>query len=426
MSTILLVVDDEPDVQLLMKQKFRKEIKNEEYEFVFAANGVEALEVLKQNPEIEVVLCDVNMPQMDGITLLSKVRKINPTAQTVIVSAYGDMRNIRRAMNHGAFDFVTKPINFNDLGATIDKTIRYVKKVKEDIQEKEQLYHRLEEYNKELEEKVQERTLEITKQKEIIEAKNQSITESINYAKRIQQATLPRLEEIKKAIPESFVFFRPRDIVSGDFYWFQEEENKYILAAADCTGHGVPGAFMSLIGNDLLNVIVKARKITQPDKILAELHIGVRSALRQDDTHGREGMDISICTIDFNKNVLQFAAAKNPLLYVRNGKAEVIKGDKFPVGGIQQQGPRDFTLHEIPLTDEPLTCYLYSDGYQDQFGGKEGMKFMSKNFREMLIETAEKPMSDQQQAIAQTFEAWRGGRPQIDDILVVGLKLQKR
>ena len=191
MSTILLVVDDEPDVQFLVKQKFRKQIRDEEYEFLFASNGLEAIEVLKEHPEIEVILCDVNMPQMDGISLLSKTKALNSTAQTIIVSAYGDMRNIRRAMNHGAFDFVTKPINFNDLGATINKTIQHVTQLKTAIEEKKNLFEQLKQYNRTLEERVDKRTAEIQAQSNIIQAKNQSITESINYAKRIQQAALP-------------------------------------------------------------------------------------------------------------------------------------------------------------------------------------------------------------------------------------------
>jgi CheY-like chemotaxis protein len=419
-STILLVVDDEPDVQLLMKQKFRKEIRDEEYDFLFAANGVEALEILEKNPGIEVILCDVNMPQMDGITLLSKTREMNPTAQTIIVSAYGDMRNIRRAMNHGAFDFVTKPINFGDLGATIEKTIRHVKKLKENIEEKERLYSELARYNKELEERVAERTAEISLQKAIIEAKNQSITESINYAKRIQEASFPSVEILKAAFPDSFVFFHPRDIVSGDFYWFAEKNEKFIVAGVDCTGHGVPGAFMSLIGNDLLNVIVSARGITSPDVILNELHLSVRKSLRQEENRSRDGMDLSVCVFDFKNQKLEFAGAKSPLIFFKNGEMHFIKGDSASVGGVQKEEKRVFTKHTLPL-ERGSVFYLFSDGFQDQFG-TEGQKFMSKRFRKLLQDIHQLPCPEQQELLEKTFFEWKGNKPQIDDVLVLGLK----
>jgi serine phosphatase RsbU (regulator of sigma subunit) len=404
-----------------MKQKFRKQLRNHEYEFIFAANGTEALEKLKDNPNIDVILCDVNMPEMDGITLLSKTKVVNPTVQTVIVSAYGDMRNIRRAMNNGAFDFVTKPINFNDLGATIAKTIKHVQRLKESITEKEQLHQKLERYSRDLEQTIEERTNEITVQKEIIEAKNQSITESINYAKRIQDAALPRVEEIKESIPESFIYFKPRDIVSGDFYWFVREGKKIIVTAADCTGHGVPGAFMSLIGNDLLNEIVTARGVIESDKILNELHDSVRKALRQEENKSRDGMDLALCVIDTETKTLQYSGAKNPLVYFKNGEMTVIKGDKYPIGGVQFQVDRHYTRHEVDLS-EPIMIYLYSDGYQDQFGGEKSEKFMSKNFKILLKEIHEKPVEEQKQILDDKFREWKGDRSQIDDILVMGMR----
>jgi len=403
MPTILMVVDDEPDVQLLMKQKFRKQLRSHEYEFIFAANGAEALEKLKENPNIDVILCDVNMPEMDGITLLSKTKVVNPTVQTVIVSAYGDMRNIRRAMNNGAFDFVTKPINFNDLGATISKTIKHVQRLRESITEKEQLHQKLERYSRDLEQTIEERTNEITVQKEIIEAKNQSIIESINYAKRIQDAALPRVEEIKESIPESFIYFKPRDIVSGDFYWFVKKGKKIIVTAADCTGHGVPGAFMSLIGNDLLNEIVTARGVIESDKILNELHDSVRKALRQEENKSRDGMDLALCVIDTETKTLQYSGAKNPLVYFKNGEMTLIKGDKYPIGGVQFQVDRHYTRHEVDLS-EPIMLYVFSDGYQDQFGRAKSEKFMSKNFRTLLQEIHDKPIEEQKQIFDDKFK----------------------
>ncbi|TAF32284.1 MAG: response regulator [Cytophagales bacterium] len=422
MSTILLVVDDEPDVQLLMKQKFRRQIREEDYRFIFASNGVEALEMLKNHSDIDVVLCDVNMPQMDGITLLTKTREVNTTIQTIIVSAYGDMRNIRRAMNHGAFDFVTKPINFNDLGATIEKTIRHVKKLKENNAEKERLYKELEAYSKNLEQKVAERTVEITKQKQIIEAKNHSITESINYAKRIQEAALPSLEEIKAAFEDSFVYFKPRDIVSGDFFWFRQRGSKTIITAVDCTGHGVPGAFMSLIGNDILHEIIDALGITDANIILNSLHMGILRALRQTESNSRDGMDIALCVIDTEKKVLQYAGARSPLLYVRNGEVHEIKADKLSIGGAQQSKERSYTVHNVPL-DGNTMFYIFSDGYQDQFGGPEGQKIMRKGLKNIFLGIHKEKGEVQREKLEEYMTQWVDTKyNQLDDMLIIGFK----
>lgn len=422
MSTILLVVDDEPDVQLLVKQKFRRQIRDGKYTFIFAQNGVDALEKLKENPDVDVVLCDVNMPQMDGITLLSKTRKVSPTVQTIIVSAYGDMRNIRRAMNNGAFDFVTKPINFNDLGATIDKTIQHVSQLKEAIKEKEELYVKLERHSEMLEETVEQRTAEIEEQKRVIEAKNQNIIESINYAKRIQESILPAAEKMQKLLPDSFIFFKPRDIVSGDFYWITERDEKVFVTAVDCTGHGVPGAFMSLIGNDQLNNTVKSKGITSPDQVLSHLHNGVRQVLNQQSGKSRDGMDLAFCAIDKQNKVMEFAGARNPLIIIREGNMEIIKGDKKSVGGIKKADEQSFTKHTISL-EKPAMYYIFSDGYQDQFGGEEGQKYLTKNFRKLLLEIHDKPLGEQKRLLEEELNAWRGSYPQIDDILVIGMRL---
>lgn len=422
MSTILLVVDDEPDVQFLVKQKFRKQIRDEEYQFLFASNGVEALKTLKEHPEIEVILCDVNMPQMDGISLLSKTKEVNTTAQTIIVSAYGDMRNIRRAMNHGAFDFVTKPINFNDLGATINKTIQHVTQLKTAIEEKKNLFEQLKQYNRTLEERVAKRTAEIQEQANIIQAKNQSITESINYAKRIQQAALPRFHEIQGAFAESFVFYKPRDIVSGDFYWFAEKNGKAVITAVDCTGHGVPGAFMSLIGNDLLHSIVEIQGITNPDEILSLLHLGIQKALRQDESNNRDGMDLAICVVDTENKTMDFAGARNPLIYIKNGELTLLRGDKKTVGGLQKELTLAFTKKTISI-EEPAMYYIFSDGYQDQFGGEHRQKFMAKRFRNLLLEIHEKDLEEQQEILEERLNEWMKGTRQIDDILVIGFKI---
>ena len=271
---------------------------------------------------------------------------------------------------------------------------------------------------------VNEQKTEIEKQKAVVEDAHKQITDSINYASRIQNAILPLQSTFDTLLPSHFILFKPRDTVSGDFYYVQREHDKTILAAVDCTGHGVPGAFMSMVGNDLLNTIIKDKQIIQADKMLTELHEGVRSALQQEETQNRDGMDMALVVIDEDKKTLEFAGAKNPLIYIQNSELKVIKGDRVAVGGKQKEAERTFTAHQIDIS-QPTTFYLFSDGYQDQFGGPEGRKFMTKRFRNLLLEIHQKPMEEQSEVLDQTIQDWmkEGNEKQVDDILVVGVKV---
>ncbi|MCS6832804.1 MAG: GAF domain-containing protein, partial [Flammeovirgaceae bacterium] len=270
----------------------------------------------------------------------------------------------------------------------------------------------------------------IERQKEEIEKTSQKVTSSIKYAKRIQNAILPNRTLIKEILPDSFVFFKPRDIVSGDFFWFAHKphKQKLFVAAVDCTGHGVPGAFMSMIGNDLLNEAVNLLDIDSPDEILTAMHNSVRKLLKQDESENRDGMDLAICMIDKNRNVLEYAGAKNPLIYVRKGELFHIKGDKFPVGGHalgeEEGGKRIFTKHTIPLDEPDTTFYIFSDGYQDQFGGGDGRKFMIKNLKAIFQEVYNQPMELQRKKLLNTLRDWMADEPmQTDDILVIGFRV---
>jgi serine phosphatase RsbU (regulator of sigma subunit) len=273
-----------------------------------------------------------------------------------------------------------------------------------------------------LEQKVTERTLEIQHQKEAIEKQNLGIRQNINYARRIQAAFLPKEETIRQYIDEFFVFFRPRDVVSGDFYFVEEVQGKVVVAAIDCTGHGVSGAFMTMLGNEILRNLVDNQFITSPDILLNELHKGVRIALKQQETDNKDGMDLSVITIDKTKNTVEFAGAKNPAIYIQNGELFVLKADKMPIGGEQREQERIFNKTTIDIS-EPTTFYLFSDGYQDQFGGENDKKFMLATMKKMFLEIANLPMAKQQQIITTTFEQWKEGREQTDDVLVMGLKI---
>ncbi|TAH20541.1 MAG: tetratricopeptide repeat protein [Cytophagales bacterium] len=288
---------------------------------------------------------------------------------------------------------------------------------------------------------LQKQQIELQERNDEIEKQRNDITASITYAKRIQTAILPDIDKIKEILPNSFIFYKPRDIVSGDFYYFttlqdasvryhdgsRSPNTKIVLAAVDCTGHGVPGAFMSMIGDAMLNQIINIQRVTSPDIILNELHKGVRMMLKQQEGENRDGMDISICTIDLGTRTLEFAGARNSLYLIQendDGKAtfEEIKADKISIGGYQHEENRIFTKNIIHL-DKPTTFYLASDGYKDQFGNKESKKFSPRRFREMLHNIHQLDMEKQHYTLANTFEEWKGNEPQIDDVLVIGVKI---
>jgi serine phosphatase RsbU (regulator of sigma subunit) len=281
-----------------------------------------------------------------------------------------------------------------------------------------------------LEQVVKERTAEVVKQKQQIEKQKVDLEEaytgiqdSIQYSQRIQNAILPTSEEIKRIVPESFVLFFPRDIVSGDFYWFAERNGLKFIACVDCTGHGVPGALMSMIGNTILNQIILERNILEPDQVLNNLHIGVRHALKQDaggDT--RDGMDLSLIVIDEAKQLLHYAGANRNLWIIRHGVLLETKADKFPIAGYQPEEIRRFTSHAIPLQKGDV-IYLTTDGYADQFGGARGKKFMVKQLARILLEIHQQPMSEQKAILDEKFRSWKGMLEQVDDVLVIGLRI---
>jgi len=279
-------------------------------------------------------------------------------------------------------------------------------------------------------EKINQQKIEIEAQRDLAHQQKNDITDSIEYAKRIQSALLPPLNFIKRNLPEHFILFKPRDIVSGDFYWMMNKDGKIIIAAADCTGHGVPGAFMSMLGTAFLNEIVN--KITenkhiyslQANEILNQLRNYIIDSLHQtgEKDESKDGIDMALCIIDSEKRKIQFAGAHNPLYIIKNNSLEVIKGDRMPVS-IHRNADKSFTNHELDFEENDI-IYMFSDGYYDQIGGEKNRKFMSKKFKELLLEIHHKPMSMQKEILNKTIEEWKGNNIQLDDILVIGIKLE--
>jgi serine phosphatase RsbU (regulator of sigma subunit) len=258
---------------------------------------------------------------------------------------------------------------------------------------------------------------EITQQKK-------EITDSINYAKRIQESILPPVEAWNKMLPQSFIFYRPKDIVSGDFYWIEQKNEIVCFAAVDCTGHGVPGALMSVVGFNLLTQAINEVNLVKPSEILKHLDAGVTKTLRQSEEGKgvKDGMDLSLCSLNKKTNELQYAGAFNSLYYISNGVFTEIKADKFPIG-VNTDGKVDnYTNHTIQL-QKGDSVYLYSDGYADQFGGPKGKKFKYNQLKELLMSISSLPVEEQRAAISRRFDEWKGNLEQVDDVVIIGVKI---
>ena len=266
-----------------------------------------------------------------------------------------------------------------------------------------------------------------------IAEQNKDITASIDYAVNIQKALLPTQTSLNKYIQDSFILFKPRDKVSGDFYWFKEAiiqngnetpHKKIFISAIDCTGHGVPGAFLSMMSFNILDDIVEQKNIHTPGEILDELHEGVRRTLKQEETKNRDGMDMALCSYCPSTNTLEFAGAKNPMIYMKDGKMHRVKGNVKPIGGIiyDKSENANFTNKSFEI-DSPTTVYIFSDGYADQMGEETGRKLMTKFFRNLLMEIHQKPMQEQRDILNLFLKKWQGNVEQIDDIIVIGFKL---
>jgi serine phosphatase RsbU (regulator of sigma subunit) len=282
----------------------------------------------------------------------------------------------------------------------------------------------LESYTYELEEKVKERTLKIEKQKEEIEEQKKHIMDSIYYARRIQNAILPSFHVIDNYFKDYFILYLPKDIVSGDFYWMNGIDGLCMIAAVDCTGHGVPGAFMSIVGFNQMNYAVSVKKARSAASIMDELNAGVISTLNENvsDTSIKDGMDMALCIFDFKKMNLEFAGANNPILLIRDGEVTMYKGDRFPIGVYEGNVPKPFSNNEIDI--QPGDCvYMFSDGYPDQFGGPDNKKFMLRRFQELLRDVHAMPMNKQKEILAQRLSEWKGKNEQVDDILVIGIRV---
>ncbi|MFN5183367.1 MAG: SpoIIE family protein phosphatase [Bacteroidota bacterium] len=337
------------------------------------------------------------------------------TALNQLVDSMERTTEFARQVGSGNFESYYKPLSEQD---TLGHALLRMRK---DLHENERV----------LEQKVIERTEEVVRQKEEIENKNQEleilykhVTDSIRYAKRIQEAILPPDSMVKKLLPQSFILYKPKDIVSGDFYWVDEKEGKIFYAAVDCTGHGVPGAFMSIVGYNLLKEIIVKPTVNTPAQVMQKMKTGVSKTLHhgQSEDNAKDGMDMTMCAIDFNNMFMHFSGAYNPMYLIRDGELTQYDGDSFPVGLMEGMEDKHFTDHKIELKKNDM-IYIFSDGYADQFGGPRGKKFMISKFRDLLKKSSLMPIEEQKDFLLRTIEDWRGDLEQVDDILVIGVRV---
>ena len=371
----------------------------------FAENGEQALSILNNGKEFDLVLLDVEMPGINGFEVCQTMRNDDKLKDlpVIFLTSYAKIENKVFGFTSGAQDYVTKPFSPKELLVRINTHIQL--KLKSDI---------------------------IKRMNDVLKEKNQNITDSINYAQYIQKAMLPSPEFLDLAIENYFILNKPKDIISGDFYWFKQFGNVLYFAVADCTGHGVPGAIMSVLGITMLNEITSGQHLFSPNAILNELRRKIIANLNQNDElmSNKDGIDMAICMFNKDSFTLDYAGANIPLFIMRQnnltGNHELIKRtpDKMPVG----KHPNDnfsFTNHRLNVKERDR-IYLLSDGYISQFGGEDDKRFKYTQLYGLLSEIQKYPMKNQGPIFEETLETWRGNNDQADDVLVMGLEIKKQ
>ena len=396
----ILIVDDRIE-NLIAAEAV---LKRKDYRIDRASSGKEAIEKAMLN-DYDCILLDVQMPGMDGFEvaeILCSDEKTKDIPIIFLTALSTEKQFMMKGYKTGAVEYLSKPIDSDILKVKVE-TFAQINRQKKIIKKAQNELH---------------------KSNASLQSYTNEITASIRYAKNIQNAILPKDEIIKAVLPESFIFYKPCHIVGGDFYWFTIKKGKVIVACVDCTGHGVPGALMSMIGSNMLKNIVEKKNVTEPASILNEMNRRLKTTFNHNNISGKivDGMEAAICAFDLSTGVLEFSGAKRPLMVVKKDSHEVIKPNSF---GISHETPPNyaFTNHIVNLEEDDY-IYMFTDGYTDQFGGEEGRRFMKSKFIELINSIRKISMEEQQVYVEQSFDNWKGENEQVDDVLVMGFKFK--
>jgi serine phosphatase RsbU (regulator of sigma subunit) len=360
----------------------------------------------------DLIILDIDNLMDENISILSEISNW----ASIPVIAISNKSNIEEIYNKGAVFFLQKPFSDLHLISSIKTAIKFITTYKLlELKQKE-----IETKNKQIEWQHEN----VLKQRDIITQKNNEIMADMRYASRIQQAIFPNLDGFAELINNYFLLHLPKSFISGDFYWVTRHNEKLIMAIGDCTGHGISGTLMHMLGTVFLNNIITEARFNSASDILEQLREKIMTLLNQKGEMGetQDGMDIALCILDFSTMTMEFAGANNPLYFVKNKELIEYKGDRMPVG-IHINFNKPFTNHKVELKSNDI-IYLFSDGYADQFGGESGKKFRYKRFQELLVEINEQPMYKQKDTLENVFINWRGSLDQIDDVLVFGFKIK--
>ena len=385
----ILIVDDSMSSILALKEALSL------YDCVAATSGGSALFLAKGDKQPDLILLDIVMEGMDGYQVCDKLKqdKLTKHIPVIFLTAQSDTESLVKGFQVGAADFITKPFNLDVLKARVANQLKFKK-----IADNNSLYLKS------------------------IEAIYDTITDSMYYAQQIQQATLPHKDYVESVLGEHFLIYKPRDIVSGDFYLVHEIEHKILLVTADCTGHGVPGALMSMMSMTLINEIINIEKKEMPSQILDQLRTMIINTFSNNGNNTvTDGLDAALVLIDPNKNVMEYAGANSPIYLIRNGELIEFKGDRMPVGIYPSQTP--FSNYEINLQDGDA-IYFFTDGYADQFGGEASRKMMLGHFKDLILSHHHLNMKEQGKLLDAYFSHWMGRNEQVDDVLLLGFRYE--
>ena len=386
-NSTILIVDDTPENIDILSEVLK------DYNRKVATNGARALKIANLPEQPDLILLDIMMPEMDGFEVCRRLKSDERTKDipVIFITAKSEVEDETKGLELGAVDFIPKPISPPVVHARVKNQLELL-----------------------------DARIKLQEQNDTLEIRNKYITDSIKYAKKIQTAILPTPDYFNKVLKDNFLIYRPKDIVSGDFYWVYETLEKIFIAVIDCTGHGVPGSMMSMIGNTLLNEIVSYKKFTSPAEILNELNDGVINELnKEENTETYDGMDLGLLCIEKSSNRFTYSGAYRPLIYFYKGELFEIKGAKKSIG--ERKKKQKYTEHTIQY-DSDIVIYMYTDGIVDQ-NNSDGIKFGTKNLKSILSNIYKVPLAEQREQLLGEMDSHQGTEVQRDDITLLGFKL---